>query len=98
MSAFILAAGCMALPAHARASVFYYRSADATTWTEIDDPGERCYDLDVNANLAHNKTSYKATLYKTYACNEDHVQTTLIPNEKWDGGLKSAKSVRFEFS
>ncbi|WP_344873490.1 hypothetical protein [Nonomuraea antimicrobica] len=96
--AIVLAIGLAAQPVHAQDSVFYYRTADATAWTEINGPNEQCYDLDVNANLIHNKTPYKATLYKTYACNEDYLQTSLIPGERWDGGLKSAKSVRFEFS
>lgn len=99
LAAIVLATGLTTtLSAHADASVFYYRSGDATAWTEIDDPTERCYDLDVNANIAQNKTPYKATLYKTYSCNEDAVQKTLVPGESWDGILNSAKSVRFEFS
>ncbi|GAA0924954.1 hypothetical protein [Nonomuraea longicatena] len=79
-------------------SAFSYRAASDTSWTTIQDPSEGCYDLQFDATFAQNKTNFKALLYTTYSCNEDHLKKALIPNETWDGGLTTIRSVRFEAS
>ncbi|MFI6293963.1 hypothetical protein ACIBEJ_20415 [Nonomuraea sp. NPDC050790] len=77
-------------------SAFHYRAVSDTSWTTIQDPKEGCYDLHSDATLAQNKTNFKALLYTTFSCNEDHLHHALIPNETWDGGLTTIRSVRFE--
>jgi hypothetical protein len=93
----LILTGCLVVdPAQAAPKAFHYRAASDTDWTTITEPAERCYDLQSDASLAHNKTNYKSLLYTTYSCNEDHLHQALIPNERWDGGLTTVKSVRFE--
>ncbi|MEV4895795.1 hypothetical protein ACIBHY_25070 [Nonomuraea sp. NPDC050547] len=77
-------------------SAFHYRAVSDSSWTTIQDPKEGCYDLQADATFAHNKTNFKALLYTTFTCNEDHLHHALIPNETYDGGLSTFRSVRFE--
>jgi hypothetical protein len=79
-------------------SAFHYRAVSDTSWTTIQEPTERCYDLQSDASFAHNTTNFKALLYTTRSCNEAHLHHALIPNETWDGGLTTIRSVRFEAS
>jgi hypothetical protein len=59
---------------------------------------DRCHDLGSDVSIIQNKTNNKALLYKGFGCKENSLHMALVPNQTWDGGLTTVRSVRFEAS